>query len=55
MAGRQLSLDEKAIDDLLAKFWDSSRALRRFCLAFFRMHQELGGDAAGEDVIQTKS
>jgi len=53
MAGRQLSLDEKAIDDLLAKFWDSSRALRRFCLAFFRMHQELGGDAAGEDVIHS--
>jgi hypothetical protein len=53
MAGLQLSLDEKAIDDFLAKFWDSSRALRRFCLAFSRMHQELGGDASGEDVIHS--
>lgn len=53
--GGNLPLDAKAIDDLLGRFWNISRALRRFCLAFFRMHQELGhrGSASGGDVIHS--
>lgn len=54
-APRQFPIDAKSIDELLSKSWDKSRPLRRFCLAFFRLHQELGdrGRTSGEKVIRS--
>jgi hypothetical protein len=49
----KFSIDAKAIDDLLATRWNRSRALRRFCLAFFRMHQELSGRVSGGGVLHS--
>jgi hypothetical protein len=49
LAPNSFGLDAAGIRNLIAEYWSRSRPLRRFCLAFYRLHKELNGEDLGAE------
>ncbi|EGV16446.1 hypothetical protein ThimaDRAFT_4215 [Thiocapsa marina 5811] len=43
------SLDAEEIRSVISAYWSRSRPLRRFCLAFYRLHKELSDEDLGAE------